>query len=379
MGWLGLDDTDDLSGGCTTEVFHRLLQSLNAKVVESRLVRLWPFAEGRTRGNAALGAELSDYDVEEIHSQLDDFWNNEILPLKGNLSQSTHNERVQIPTDPGMVWFDEKPSDEYYRRAVKEEVEVEFISDIHWGGAGIIGATAACSWSGIEATYEAIAWRKEERKVGGCEELDILFPGTFLNRDPRRKDSLIAPRGPCPVMFGVRAHTYEEAEQAAMYLIENQDTAQITGFRVFRTNQCSDDHLDGIHSAEVISIDVKKRGHVIINTTEGNWLAFKESGKLNLLAQWLKPGDKITGMGLIYQGNRHLEKLRVITSIQRSRPLCECGKRMKSAGQKQGLRCSCGAVCDDLWVEEERKPPFQGWIQPPPDSRRHLAKPIMNS
>ncbi len=103
MGWLGLDDTDDLSGGCTTEVFHRLLNSLNAIVEETRLVRLWPFAPGRTRGNAALAARLCDYDREDLLKQLDVFWNEEILPLKGRVTDSLHDSRTQFPADPGMV------------------------------------------------------------------------------------------------------------------------------------------------------------------------------------------------------------------------------------------------------------------------------------
>ena len=60
MGWIGLDDTDTLAGGCTTLVFHQLLEGLpsNIAVSEARLVRLWPFAKKRTRGNAAMAAEL---------------------------------------------------------------------------------------------------------------------------------------------------------------------------------------------------------------------------------------------------------------------------------------------------------------------------------
>ena len=60
MGWLGLDDTDTVAGGCTTFVFHQLLENLpeNVSVAETRLVRLWPLAKKRTRGNAAMAAEL---------------------------------------------------------------------------------------------------------------------------------------------------------------------------------------------------------------------------------------------------------------------------------------------------------------------------------
>ena len=42
MGWLGLDDTDSLSGGCTTAAFHALLNGLPDGIPHGmpRLVRL---------------------------------------------------------------------------------------------------------------------------------------------------------------------------------------------------------------------------------------------------------------------------------------------------------------------------------------------------
>ena len=67
MGWLGLDDTDGLGGGCTTHTMYRIITTLVAEgeendwVVSTRpsLVRLWPFARRRTRGNAAVAVEIS--------------------------------------------------------------------------------------------------------------------------------------------------------------------------------------------------------------------------------------------------------------------------------------------------------------------------------
>ena len=53
MPWIGLDDTDTLSGGCTTYEFHLLIEELSrlsnlgspwSVPKDSRLVRLWPFA-----------------------------------------------------------------------------------------------------------------------------------------------------------------------------------------------------------------------------------------------------------------------------------------------------------------------------------------------
>ena len=67
---LGLDDTDHVDEGCTTSSFDELLseiqEAMNCDILERRLVRLWPFAERRTRGNGALGAIIDIPDKDEV-------------------------------------------------------------------------------------------------------------------------------------------------------------------------------------------------------------------------------------------------------------------------------------------------------------------------
>ena len=104
--WLGLDDTDSLEGGCTTLVFHELLNALPCEHGQPRLTRLWPFAAQRTRGNASLSVEL--FTDDSIIEWLDQYWNDNILPLKGQLSKSEHSHREQFPSDPGMALFNEQ-------------------------------------------------------------------------------------------------------------------------------------------------------------------------------------------------------------------------------------------------------------------------------
>ena len=57
---IGLDDTDHPEFGCTTYSFEELigcLREIEGLIVkERRLVRLWPYASRRTRGNGALSA-----------------------------------------------------------------------------------------------------------------------------------------------------------------------------------------------------------------------------------------------------------------------------------------------------------------------------------
>ena len=366
--WLGLDDTDSLEGGCTTLVFHQLLDALPCEYGEPRLTRLWPFAAQRTRGNAALSVEI--FADESIIEWLDGYWNVNIAPLKGIISDSEHSDREQYPSDPGMTLFFEKPQEENYWRAVRGESD--FIEGGHqWGGHGRIGAAASCAWPAENVTWEGIAWRKDERRVSE-ESLTTVdeMKETFLCRDPRTNRGLIAPRGPCPVMFGVRATTHETAVAATQILLDG--SAETIGSRVFCTNQATGDHIESSITDFVETKTLLTGGHVIIND---KYLIFSESGDVNRLAQWLGMGDSFECIGLEYEGQIHVEALRVLESKVRQRPLCECGTRMKSMGANQGVRCpKCKTKNEITWTEHFRTPTLQGWVQPPVDKRRHLAK-----
>ncbi len=376
--WLGLDDTDHLEGGCTTLEFHKLLDSLPCSYSNPRLVRLWPFAAQRTRGNAALAVEI-DCD-EGIIPFLDEYWQSVILPLRGAIAPSSHDDREQHPADPGMVLFTEQPTADYYWRTVRQEVRDLPHAVKKWGGHGCIGASAACAWPGNVQTWEAIAWRVNERKVDAAAIAEVdSWPGTFLCRDPRSKRGLIAPRGPCPVMFGVRATSEQVATKAAEFLIAAKGTAEVLASRTFATNQASGDHIESTFIAKVSTVATIKGGHTTIETELDNLVSFSEGGEMNLLAQWLQCGDEIEYLGLRdHEGVIHLEGLKILSAFSKERPTCSCGKRMKSMGSGQGVRCiNCKTTQEEQWVFSERTPPSNGWTQPPFDCRRHLAREIV--
>ncbi len=390
MGWLGLDDTDSLNGGCTTEVLFQLLKDLpeNVSFSNPRLVRLWPFAQRRTRGNAAVAVELITEDEEGLLTHLDGWWNQHIVSLKGEIGASDHSDRTQYPADPGMVWISEAMNDEvFYNSAVSSEIQLSELPPVtrQWGGNGRIGATAAILWPATRCTYEAIAWRKEnsegsrqldEEALALVEDLD----DTFLCRNPKLGTSLLAPRGNSPVLFGIRAWSKDGAQQALGILDNGKDTEPTKGALVFQTNQATGDHLGKPIEAVVRSKSILKKGHVVLETSEGQWMAFRQSHKVALLSQWLIEGDIILGNGLRDDKNvLHLELLRVKQSMtERKRPRCKvCNRSMKSMGKNQGLRCKkCNQTSTRGWVEVERFAPFDDWVQPPPSSRRHLSKPL---
>ena len=391
MGWLGLDDTDTLTDGCTTYTLHRLLNALPEGITASNLslVRLWPFAEQRTRGNAAVAVELSTKDEPRLMEFLEAYWNDYLAPLRGLVSQSDQ-QRAQAPTDPGMVWFSERPSSsDYYSRAVRERVTIEEAPTPtrKWGGKGCIGAIAAVVWPKHLTTWEAIAWRKEERWSDVERNVSTMaiehvsgLERTFMTRDPTSQRSLISPRGTCPVLFGVRGTSREAADMAAALLLEAKATEPIIGMRVFQTNQASDDHLDSILSSTVKGIEVLRRGTTKIETEAGDWMAFAESGDVKLMAQSLRPGDQIDVYGLeASPGVVHIEKMRISYAVPlKVRPTCTaCNRTMKAMGANQGVRCpECKAKQSKPWSEIEREVALNVWVQPPIDARRHLARPL---
>ena len=387
-----MDDTDSLQGGCTTEVLFHLIQALPEHVIvgQTRLVRLWPFAQQRTRGNAAVAVELNTEDEQGLLVFLEHYWRNSILPLKGIVQTSQHNDREQYPTDPGMVWFTESVDDyAIYRDGLRREVSLENLPTPtkSWGGHGRIDATLAILWPAKESTFEAIAWRKptanglRQLDEGAIQRIDQMV-GTFLCRDARFGNSLLAPRGVSPVLFGIRAWTKDVAEQALEILLDAPNTEPVIGSLVFETNQATNDHLDHSIGGRVERVEVLRGGHTVIHTSKRRFLAFKESGQIAAISQQLREGDIVECMGLMAQDQSiHVEFMRIQQLVpNRDRPACPtCDKSMSSMGKDQGLRCKkCGLRMDDCWVETPRLLPLDQWIQPPASSRRHLAKPLDN-
>ena len=391
MGWLGLDDTDSLAGGCTTKAFYDLLNHLPDDVVagEPRLVRLWPFARRRTRGNAAVSVELTCTNEAALMAHLDAWWDDRLSHLAGAVLASSISDREQHPTSPGMVWFSTKPSEELYWRAVKEEVRLNDLPEAtrHWGGHGRIGATAAVAWPGRTCTWEAIAWRSESAHGPRLIDSEALLvvdatEGVVFSRDPRKGTGLVAPRGLSPVLFGIRATSNTVAATACDALLAAEGTEPSVGQAVFRTNQASGDHLDVPLRLCVESVEIHpQRKHARIQTDGPPILSYVEGGSVNRLARGLQPKDVVLVQGLIDDnGWLHAERMMVESWSSRvhERPSCPaCNVKLKSMGSNQGLRCpSCKERSEDRWVPVPCTPPFSSWVEPPIDARRHLSRPL---
>ena len=158
-----------------------------------------------------------------------------------------------------------------------------------------------------------------------------------MSRDIRTKSVLISPRGNCPVLFGIRALTYDSALGSCKHLMASKRTEKVENYLVFKTNQATDDHLGENSTAVVKEVTIKRRGSTKIRCKNGDDLmAFAESGEVKLLAQWLLPGDEIEYNGLRNEhGTIHLEKLKVISAeVEKRRPKCfSCDVTLKSMGK----------------------------------------------
>ena len=402
---IGLDDTDHIDSGCTTSSFNDLLsdicQSMDCKVIERRLVRLWPFAVRRTRGNGALGAimEINDDGAEELERVCHE-WFSRLLEQIGQHPPS------DFPASPCLVISFEKPPDYWYWDAVRNHVDsdklledaiqrdtIVFLSEYSFG---LVGACAAISWDNQEnSSWELISWREDSRigskrsvSMESVIELEINHSETFLNRDPTKGKGMIAPRTPCPVLYGIRGSSYSAVEAAHLWLQSRIDVEKCHSFAIHRTNQLSDDHIDSSSSGTVTSLPKEARGghaHIsVFSSGEAvNLVAFSEGGPVNRLLRTLIPGDRISWSGLSSpDGSIHLEKIKLDFATARivSRPVC-CSRTMRSSGRGQGLRCSyCGRTERKTWLcidyEEKQDNSVGEWVEPTPSNRRHLSRPL---
>lgn len=416
---IGLDDTDSPRMGCTTYVAALLVEKLCGLGVSffdyPNLVRLNPNVPWKTRGNGALclrvqfPVELVE-EIEEI--VVDTVEENSDLGYAG--------------TDPGVVFvFGDVPEEVrvFAKNAIQGLVKLDDALRLlaKFGGEavgfkrgrGIIGGLAAAGET-LEGdhTFEAIAYRTPEncgtpRKVDTASVVEMnekMADLTFNNVDPETGRVLITPRGPDPILFGVRGESPEAVKQAFAMVRPEEEVER---WMVFRTNHGTDAHLRlvGVISEMQPCSPVVVRGtvaseprvipgrHVIFSVKDGtgrvDCAAYEPTGDLRKVVKGLIVGDVVEAYGGVRSASSrnpitvNLEKLRVLElapKIVFSSPLCpQCGKRMKSMGKGKGFRCDkCGfrgSKLGKLAVESERLL-RRGLYVVPPRSQRHLTKPL---
>jgi tRNA(Ile2)-agmatinylcytidine synthase len=257
-----------------------------------------------------------------------------------------------------------------------------------------------------------IAYRKPEnygsrRKVDEASifEMDeAIAPYTFNNVDLEKNRVIITPRGPDPILFGIRGESPEILRRAfAMVRVHEP----IERWVIFRTNQGTDGHLKHLETLSQVKpyesviakgtvsrspINVPRR-HIIFSikdsTGQVDCAAYEPTGNLRRFAAELIVGDRVEAYGGVRAPTLdrpltiNLEKMRVLEledKVIHLNPFCtRCRKRLKSMGKNKGFRCEkCGLRFRDLKkteipVKRELK---RGLYVTATRSQRHLTKPV---
>jgi tRNA(Ile2)-agmatinylcytidine synthase len=416
---VGVDDTDSLSGGCTTYVAALLVEALSKLkgltfLDYPCLVRLNPNIPWKTRGNGAVCLRL-ELENEALYDKV------KLSALK--LAEESL-ERFGGEAEPGLAFLKGEVPEGLKKLASKaqwtvvgrEEALNLFIKlggeaqGFH-GGRGIIGAIAAIGET-LEAdhTYELLAYRKSENwgkpRLLDPDSVRVMAeatrPETFGNFDSETGRVLVTPRGPDPVYFGIRGESPTIALKASRMLRLGEPVER---WVIFRSNQGTDAHLKAVksisqvpsHSCVAVEGRVSQAprkipgGHVIFKVKDETGIlacaAYEPTGFLTKTAAELAVGDKVRLYGglrkaePVPEATLNLEKLEVLETakvFRETNPTCpNCGKRMKSMGAGKGFRCpKCRyrSQARKILVEVERrlKP---GLYLAASRAHRHLTKP----
>jgi tRNA(Ile2)-agmatinylcytidine synthase len=171
---------------------------------------------------------------------------------------------------------------------------------------------------------------------------------------------------------------------------------------VFLTNQHTDQHLVNVNKIsdmekckcyiiQGIVVDnqhIIEGGHGILPLQDGygsiECAAYEPTKGFREIFIQLRKGDILNVYGGIGdKGTLNVEKFELIKlakDYKAENPLCECGKRMKSAGKNKGFKCiKCGLKIrnpEKILIEVERDIK-KGFYEVPPSARRHLSKPLV--
>ncbi len=408
---LGLDDTDSRLGECTTYLATRVVAELLTQGAEfadyPNLVRLNPNIPWKTKGNAAVCLRFrvqKHFAAFEVAKKV----------VYEYASDGAHPgvalyEGERVPWDLKDLYFDALMG-VIGRRRVLEVVERHRL--LVEGGMGVIGAVASigADLTG-DHTYELLAYRRSEkwgspRRVNYESVLkmnEATKPYTFNNVDVEKRRILISPRGPDPVLVGIRGEDPEVLFEA-LKLIELEEP--VDRYMFFRSNQGTGVHLS--NKIRIASLKpyssvrvcgsvagkpwVEQGGHVFFKIQDDSGVClcavYEPAGGLRKVALQLAQGDVVeVGGGVRKPTSKHpsalnVEQIRVISLtdvFERKSPLCDsCGHRLTSAGRMKGYKCRrCGFkdLLGEKDVIQQSRLIKTGFYLPPLRAQRHLTKP----
>ncbi|MBI2183322.1 MAG: DUF1743 domain-containing protein [Thaumarchaeota archaeon] len=413
---IGLDDTDSVEGGCTTHLAKELVKHLvdRARFFDyPHLIRLNPNVPWKTRGNGAVALRFETESPEGTFES--------IVRLFKDACSKGHG------THPGLVMLASEsiPVEikAFSQNALSNILSVKnalslirkFDMPHYWEGRGmgLVGAVAAIG-NDLQGdhTFEVLAYRKQEnwgtqRQLEPSSVIEMTkktYPYTYNNFDPETGRILIAPRGPDPILFGVRG---EDPQLLLRSLTLLKIAEPVDSYVVFRSNQGTGTHLTPELSLQSLKAytaghftgqvseepRIEQGGHVFFKTRNetGETLCavYEPAGYLRRTALELRHGDTVQlGGGVRRRSQKHptvinVEYIRVLQVEKQftyRNPKCnKCSGRMSSMGAGQGYRCEkCGfrdpnAKKIPMGVHRSLK---LSLYLPPPRAQRHLTKPL---
>ncbi len=415
---IGLDDTDSLEGGCTTYIASLLIALLSGKGIQfadyPSLVRLNPNIPWKTRGNGAVCIKICVSEKYDAIKELIFQYIEENSDLKS------------MDTNPGIVLLKGEVTENlkiFSQKALYDVLSLNDAIDLLREckaealglktGRGIIGALAAIGQTfDYDHTYEVLTYRIFEnrgkpRKVTPESVFKMnekTQPLTFSNIDAETNRILITPRGPDPVLFGIRGES-PESVKAAMEMISIGEPVE--RWILFRTNQGTDAHLRRRYRINEIKSHVPLiiegriasypktiiGGHVIFEledqTGRVDCAAYEPTGSFRNIIKNMIINDVVR----VYGGTRkakpfdpitvNMEKIEILNLAPKfvlQNPKCpNCNKTTASMGLKKGFRCeNCGyrnSKMEKLVIECPREIRCGSYI-PPTRAHRHLTKPF---
>jgi tRNA(Ile2)-agmatinylcytidine synthase len=430
--WLGLDDTDSKSEGCTTYVAFEIVSRFS-KIIHSfpRLVRLNPNLKYKTRGNGGLSMKISYVDSPSSH-RIGNYHGNPVYVNSTNnecdikKEFELHKEHLisefegivrefsvkdDLNTNPGIVLSRDGFDEEIYRNALNREIKISDIkkllecrSDAYrfmGNGRGLIGSVASISWKPKRHTYELLNYKYphashvDDTVKHAIAEIAESFTSTFNNLEMEENKVCLFPVERTPVVYGIRGTSYEDLKT-----IQDEISSKFPEFSknymIFQSNQGTDDHILKLNPSEdlkelssyelegvVVGNPIRLRGghlHATIKIPERtvDIIAFEPSKSFRDKVETLRRGDFIRVYGSYSAGSIKIEKLELIfpaNIFERTSPRCDlCNGKTLNVGSLKYKCATCGNVQDPLYIHINRE--IEEYkIEPPVYSRRHLSMP----
>jgi len=253
-------------------------------------------------------------------------------------------------------------------------------------GMGVVGAAASVGFSSDrdDHTYELISYRLPENcgtsravESGSVERMEReTFPHTFNSFDHESGRVLIAPKGPDPVLAGIRGDS-PKAVLDAFRMVEVSEAP--LGYMIYATNQCTDAHLGGelslplkAYSAgwlegTVVSARTIQGSHIAVRLRAGGHevtcMVYEPSGDLRRVARLLKAGDAIKVSGGVRRASSknpavlNVEMIEVLRAARIQRGFFVPSPRAQRHLTKQLVRYGGEQV--------RALPLVEGWLRPP--------------